>query len=57
VDYRLDAIAQRLERFLGRWLQEHRLAVEPWRLGWMDSALRESTELASALLEMPNLAR
>ena len=52
MDYRLDAIAQRLERFLGRWLQEHpgwQWSHGGWA-GWT-SALRESTELASALLE------
>jgi len=52
VDYRLDPTAQRLERFLRRWLSEH----PGWQWsqgtipGWT-AALRESIQLASALLE------
>jgi hypothetical protein len=52
VDYRLDPTAQRLERFLTRWLSEH--PGWQWsqgtRSGWA-SAMRDSTRLASALLE------
>ncbi len=52
MDYRLDPTAQRLERFLRRWLSEH--PGWQWsqgtRSGWA-AAMRESSALASALLE------